>query len=121
MINEESFESKVRSFADRNDCKFNSDYSELTLDIKPGKLITTAQALCEEQDFLFDQLMDLAGIDYLDYGKTEWKTEQATETGFSRGVQQETFGRFKLTKLVMSPAVNVLVQHLSSPACDVQP
>jgi NADH-quinone oxidoreductase subunit C len=33
-------------------------------------------------------LIDLAGVDYLDYGKTEWKTLSSTATGFSRGVDR---------------------------------
>ena len=36
----------------------------------------------------FEQLIDLSGVDYLDYGRDEWNTETATGTGFSRGVEQ---------------------------------
>ncbi len=32
--------------------------------------------------------MDVAGVDYLDYGRTEWQAEQATSSGFSRGVNR---------------------------------
>jgi NADH-quinone oxidoreductase subunit C len=31
--------------------------------------------------------MDLCGVDYLSYGRAEWDTDSATNTGFSRGVQ----------------------------------
>jgi NADH-quinone oxidoreductase subunit C len=34
----------------------------------------------------FAMLIDVAGVDYLDYGRTEWRAEQATGSGFSRGV-----------------------------------
>jgi len=40
-------------------------------------------------DFAFAQLTDLSGIDYATYGEAEWQTDQATSTGFSRGVQRE--------------------------------
>ena len=40
------------------------------------------------RELKFEMLMDLAGVDYLDYGRTEWRTNSATETGFSRGVNQ---------------------------------
>ena len=30
--------------------------------------------------------MDVCGVDYLEYGRAEWKTEHATVSGFSRGV-----------------------------------
>jgi NADH-quinone oxidoreductase subunit C len=33
----------------------------------------------------FEMLMDVAGIDYLHYGRDEWQTESATRSGFSRG------------------------------------
>ena len=33
-------------------------------------------------------LMDVCGVDYLQYGDVEWTTSSATETGFSRGVEQ---------------------------------
>ena len=29
-------------------------------------------------------LMDLAGVDYLHYGRDDWQTESATRSGFSR-------------------------------------
>jgi NADH-quinone oxidoreductase subunit C len=32
--------------------------------------------------------MDVCGVDYLTYGTDEWNTEDATETGFSRGVER---------------------------------
>jgi NADH-quinone oxidoreductase subunit C len=38
----------------------------------------------------FEQLTDLSGIDYLEFGRSEWTTEQATSTGFSRGVERGT-------------------------------
>ena len=38
--------------------------------------------------FHFEQLIDLAGVDYGTYGEAEWKTEKATGTGFSRGADR---------------------------------
>ncbi len=40
--------------------------------------------------------MDVCGVDYLEHGRAEWKTEDATSSGFSRGVARgdaETCGR----------------------------
>jgi NADH-quinone oxidoreductase subunit C len=37
-------------------------------------------------EFDFAQLIDVCGVDYLAYGKTEWKTDEATGSGFSRAV-----------------------------------
>ena len=33
-------------------------------------------------------LIDLCGVDYLDYGRAEWHTDRATCSGFSRGVNR---------------------------------
>ena len=43
----------------------------------------------DEEAFGFDMLMDVCGVDYLDYGHAEWKTRDATDSGFSRGVERE--------------------------------
>lgn len=47
---------------------------------------------CLRENFAFDMLIDICGIDYLTYGQTQWSTEQATTTGFSRGVKTPEAG-----------------------------
>ena len=61
---------------------------ELCYEVQPDKLKEVALALRDADGLKFEILVDLAGIDYLDYGKTEWKTYSATATGFSRGVNR---------------------------------
>jgi len=61
---------------------------ELCYEVQPDKLKEVALALRDGNDFKFEILVDLAGIDYMDYGKSEWKTYSATATGFSRGVNR---------------------------------
>ena len=34
-------------------------------------------------------LIDITGVDYSTYGESEWMTEDATDSGFSRGVNQQ--------------------------------
>ena len=41
----------------------------------------------------FEQLIDVAGIDYLGHGSDEWDTDVSSE-GFSRGVEGRNVGRF---------------------------
>ena len=36
----------------------------------------------------FEQLIDLCAVDYLHFGQSEWQTQSATASGFSRGVAQ---------------------------------
>ncbi|WP_242106963.1 NADH-quinone oxidoreductase subunit C [Luteimonas aquatica] len=45
-------------------------------------------------EFGFEQLVDVAGVDYLGYGSDEWDTDVSSE-GFSRGVEGRNVGRFK--------------------------
>ena len=59
---------------------------ELTFVVAAAELVATATVLRDAPEFRFEQLMELAGVDYLTYGMEEWKTREATESGYSRGV-----------------------------------
>src|SRR3546814_13114870 len=58
----------------------------------PGAWHDGCRALRDE--FGFEMLVDLCGIDYFGYGSDEWDTEVSSE-GFSRGVEGRGQGRFK--------------------------
>ena len=60
------------------------DYNQVTLEISPDHLLQVAVALRDEHEF--QQLVDLCGVDYSQYGRDEWQTEEASRAGFSRGV-----------------------------------
>jgi NADH-quinone oxidoreductase subunit C len=61
---------------------------ELTFEIPAARLIEIALILRDEANFSFEQLIDLCGVDYLDYGVSEWQTNEATAQGFDRGVEK---------------------------------
>jgi NADH-quinone oxidoreductase subunit C len=65
-----------------------------TLEIASGHWLEVCRALRDESAFAFEQLTDLCGVDYLGFGQDEWETEDATLTGFSRGVEGLGPGRF---------------------------
>ncbi|MGH8428016.1 MAG: NADH-quinone oxidoreductase subunit C [Gammaproteobacteria bacterium] len=65
-----------------------SHCGELTCEVPAAAIRETALALRDEAPFRFEQLIDLCGVDYLSYGQAEWRTEAATHTGFSRGVNR---------------------------------
>ncbi len=67
--------------------------NEVTIELAPEDLLETCRALRDEKDFLFEQVVDICGVDYIDYGVDEWATEETTLTGFSRGVDPKTAGR----------------------------
>jgi len=62
---------------------------ELTYELDKDDLVEVATALRNEGDFGFEMLMDVCGVDYLHYGNDEWKTNDATDSGFSRGVERD--------------------------------
>lgn len=64
---------------------------EVTLEVPCTHWLTTARALRDE--FGFEQLIDLCGVDYLGYGSDEWDTDVSSK-GFSRGVEGRGPGRF---------------------------
>ena len=57
--------------------------------VKPDKLKEICFALRDHKDFKFEMLIDITGVDYSTYGESEWMTEDATDSGFSRGVNQQ--------------------------------
>ena len=66
-----------------------STCGELTYELDKDDLIEIATALRNEAAFGFEMLMDVCGVDYLNYGSDEWTTNDATGTGFSRGVERQ--------------------------------
>jgi NADH-quinone oxidoreductase subunit C len=73
-------------FADRM-VRVESICDELTYVLDKDELIEIATAL--RSDFGFEMLIDVCGIDYLIYGSDEWITNEATDSGFSRGVERK--------------------------------
>jgi NADH-quinone oxidoreductase subunit C len=86
---------------------------EIAIDVAPAYLVEACQVLRDAPELAFEQLIDLSGIDYLDYGRSEWTTEHATATGFSRGVERAppieapaTEGRFAVAYQLLSVSRN---------------
>jgi NADH-quinone oxidoreductase subunit C len=65
--------------------RVESRCGELTFEVAPTSLLAVCQALRDEADWSFEQLIDLCGVDYSAYGQDEWSTDTATSRGFSRG------------------------------------
>lgn len=57
---------------------------ELTIELPADKAFAGLKKCRDELGF--EQLIDLCGVDYLDYGKANWETMKAPNSGFSRGV-----------------------------------
>jgi len=57
---------------------------ELAYETDPAALLAVCRTLRDHPDLRFEMLMDLAGVDFLHYGRDDWETEGATRSGFSR-------------------------------------
>jgi NADH-quinone oxidoreductase subunit C len=86
---------------------------DVAFEVPAGELRNVCRVLRDDPQFGCEQLINLSGVDYLDYGRDEWSTLGSTATGFSRGVNRirETVsesrpGRFAVTYQLLSVANN---------------
>jgi len=63
-----------------------SHAGELTYEVAADRLLEIATAFRDRAQLKFEMCMDVCGVDYLEHGRAEWKTDDATASGFSRGV-----------------------------------
>ncbi|MCW8462488.1 NADH-quinone oxidoreductase subunit C [Legionella pneumophila] len=75
-----------------------SAYGEVTIECEVHNLLPVMIELRDREEFSFDQLIDLCGVDYLHYGDYDWETESATEHGFSRGVERQEAKAYAVNK-----------------------
>jgi len=70
------------------DCEVSTAPQEVTLVVPRQELLAVANLLRDHEDFRFEQLIDLCGVDYAAYGNSEWATAEASSSGFGRGVDR---------------------------------
>ena len=106
-----------------------------TLIISKEILLAVALRLRDDVFFAFDTLIDVCGVDYLEYGVSEWNAQRATHSGFSRAVQQQGHSkrdghRFAVVYHLLSTRLNQRLRlkvslsedDLSVPSvCDIWP
>ena len=86
-VHESLADSLVARFGERLQ-RVESRCGELTYELDAPAIRDVARALHDEPAWAFAQLIDLSGVDYLDFGRDEWNTHSATSSGFSRGVER---------------------------------
>lgn len=69
------------------------DHDEVTLHVPPAELLAVCESLRDDPAFAFSMMVDLCGVDYASYGKSEWSTESEAGQGFSRAVDAGSVGR----------------------------
>jgi NADH-quinone oxidoreductase subunit C len=70
----------------------DSRLGELLYDVVAGELFAVATALRDDPDLRFEMLIDIAGVDYSEYGHTEWRTVASSGTGFGRAANRSGGG-----------------------------
>lgn len=63
---------------------YQSKTGEIVTEVKKNNLINICNFLKTNESLKFDQLVDLCGVDYLRYKKSNWETISACKSGFSR-------------------------------------
>ena len=93
-------------------------YDEVTIEVSAEHLVEVATGLRDHDSFRFQQVVDICGVDYSQYGRAEWQTEDASGAGFSRGVDAASSGRLQFGDELDSLAVQgrrfAAVYHLIS-------
>ncbi len=101
---------------------------ELTYEVPAQELLAVARALRDGPEFRFETCVDVCGVDYLEFGRAEWKTQGATSSGFSRGVTREGGApgpqpgrRFAVVHHLLSVSLNHRIRLKVYCADDAQP
>lgn len=102
---------------------------ELTYEVAAEHLLAAAVRLRDSADLKFEMCMDVCGVDYLEHGRAEWKTQDATSSGFSRGVARSgamdapiaTGRRFAVVYHLLSISLNQRVRLRVFCADDAEP
>ena len=94
-------------------------HDELCIEVRASDILRVCQVLAADADFSFEQLIDLCGVDYSDFGKSEWSSDdKVCKGGYNRGVQSSSAGRLKFGDEIqlsdMSRPRFAVVYHLLS-------
>ena len=80
----EALARKVDALLTRSVRRASARAQELAYATDAEALLAVCRTLRDAPELRFEMLMDLAGVDYLHYGRDDWETQEATRTGFSR-------------------------------------
>src|SRR3990172_2728744 len=69
--------------------RVNIATGQVTAELPREHLLTVCRVLRDDPQFSFEQLSDLCGVDYAQYGQSDWETNEASAAGFSRGVSAD--------------------------------
>jgi len=82
---EEALEELLEDF---EGCSWEIARAELTLTVPRENLLEIMQLLRSNTAVAMEQCTDVCGVDYAEYGLSEWVTRDAANAGFERGVDR---------------------------------
>jgi len=85
------YDALVDLISDKVDA-IHQSHDMVSVDVAPANLLTVAKQLRDEPSLRFDALIEVCGVDYSDYGRTYWRTTEATTGGYDRGVMEQSAG-----------------------------
>ncbi|MEM9101914.1 MAG: NADH-quinone oxidoreductase subunit C [Pseudomonadota bacterium] len=94
----EQLRENLKSFLGDKVESIEESCSQLTLTVNKEHWYATCQILRDEEELCFEQLSDLCGVDYSEYARSDWTTEDATGSGFGRAVSQANSANETWTK-----------------------
>ena len=85
---------------------------ELGYRVAPEDLLEVCRTLRDAPELKLEMLIDVCGVDYQLYGRDEWQTSSATDTGFSRGALRDAFAPIEdLESVDYRPAARFAVAY----------
>jgi NADH-quinone oxidoreductase subunit C len=86
-----TFGSKLQS----NVVTQNDVSAEVTIEVAVNDALSVFETLRDNDSLKFEQMIDICGVDYSQYGNVEWVTDESSSTGFSRGVEPAAGARLR--------------------------
>ena len=77
----------LKQALDGFDVEYYSNQSNTEILVKNKDLLEIALILKNDKTLNYEILIDVIAVDYLVYGNADWKTNDATNTGYSRAVK----------------------------------
>ncbi len=94
-------------------CELKIALGEITMLVPREQILGITELLRDDERFQFSEVIDICGVDYADYGKSEWTTTDASATGFGRAVEkgksetdESVADRFAVVYHLLSIAMN---------------
>jgi NADH-quinone oxidoreductase subunit C len=80
-------EENLRERFESAGCEISRALGEVTMVVPREQLLTVTTELRDAKPFRFEELIDLCGVDYSNFGEAEWDTAAASTEGYGRGIQ----------------------------------